>query len=56
MSSEAAGVASMSLAGVGELVHRIYDNGIVDLVCLWGDMGDALEALGDLLECAQVGM
>lgn len=40
----------VGMAGAGELMHRVVDQGIVDLVCVWGDMGDALEALGYFFE------
>lgn len=42
--------AGIGMAGAGELLQSIVDRGILDLVCVWGDMGDALEALGDLFE------
>lgn len=43
------GAAGVRLFGAGELLREV--DGILDLVCVWGDMEDALGALGDLFEC-----
>lgn len=41
------------LTGAAELVKKLVGEGVLDLVCVWGDLGDALEALGNLFEALE---
>lgn len=34
---------------VSGLMHRLHE--VLDMVCAWGDIGEGLGAMGDLVEC-----
>lgn len=46
-----AAMVDVGAAAVDDLLLLREVDQVLDMVCVWGDMGDALGALGDLFGC-----